>query len=297
MELETFVAVARAGSISKAAERLGVAKSVVSRRLADLEERLGTPLISRTTRRMSLTGQGDGLLQRAEAILDDIEDAEAAVRSVHGELSGRLRVAAPLSFGLIVLQPLVAEFASANPKVLIDIDLADRNVDLVQEGFDVALRIGQLADSSLVARKVAPVRMVVAAAPAFWERHGTPKTPHDLEDLPCLYYSRTGKMAPIRYWGPQGARGTLSPPARFVANNGDFMAMAAAQELGFVIGPRFIVAKALAEGSLAAVLTDHAWSDSSLYLVYPPTRRPSARVRAFADAVLASLKADYPDGL
>jgi len=285
VELETFVAVARGGSISRAAEHLGVAKSVASRRLSDLEARLGAPLVLRTTRRMSLTDAGYDLLERAETILSDIEDAEASVRAGHAGLDGRLRITAPLSFGLAVLEPLVTRFAEEHPAVFLEIDLSDRDVNLVEEGFDLALRIGVLTDSSMVARKLAQVTQVVAAAPAFWQRVGRPASPEALEALPCLYYSRAGRPSPIPFWGPGGARGSVSPPARLVTTSGDFMSRAAVHGLGFVVAPRFILAPALAGGELETVLPDHAWSDRSLYLVYPPTRRPSARARAFSDAL------------
>ncbi|MEO1090788.1 MAG: LysR family transcriptional regulator [Pseudomonadota bacterium] len=290
--METFVAVARGGSISKGAERLGVAKSVVSRRLADLEARLGAPLVLRTTRRMSLTDAGHRLLERTETILSDIDEAEAAVTSGHAHLEGRLRIAAPLSFGLSVLQPLVARFAAEHPSVLLELDLADRDVNLVEEGFDLALRIGTLTDSSLVARKVAPIRKAVAAAPAFWDDRGLPTVPEELEALPCLYYSRAGKPGPLRFWGPDGRPGTISPPARLITTSGDFMAQAAAEGLGFVVAPLFIVAHQLERGTLRAVLTDHTWSDINLHLVYPPTRRPSGRTQAFAEAVTAYVKGE-----
>jgi DNA-binding transcriptional LysR family regulator len=288
-EFETFVAVARAGSITKAAEQLGTAKSVVSRRIAELESRLGAPLLLRTTRKMSLTEAGHALLLRAEAILEEIEAAEAAVAGGHAALSGRLRIAAPLSFGNLVLQPLIARFAAENQEVDIEVDLADREVNLVEEGFDLALRIGKLADSSLIARKVAPVAMACVAAPSFWDSHGRPERPEALEALPCLLYARGGRPGPLPYWQDGGRGGAVSPPARLMASNGDFLAAMAAEGLGFTVLPRFIAAPLIAEGRLETALPAVRWSDIALYLVTPPNRRPSARTRRFSEAVLDTL--------
>ena len=297
VEMETFVAVVRGGSITGAARRLGVAKSVVSQRLAELEARLGAPLVLRTTRSLSVTEAGWTLLERAEAILSDIEEAEAEVARGHARLAGRLRIAAPLSFGLAVLSPLLCRFAAEHPGVSLEVDFADREVDLVEEGFDLALRIGRLADSSLVARRLAPVRRVVAAAPGFWAEHGRPGAPEALEALACVHYARSGRAEPIAWQGPDGRSGAIAPPARLVTTSGDFMAAAAVAGLGFVVAPLFVLREPMARGALVTALDDHAWSDVALHLVQPPMRRPSARARAFADAVTAYVKDEVRDAL
>ena len=289
-ELETFIAIARAGSISRAADRLHLAKSAVSRRLSDLETRLGATLLNRTTRQISLTDAGAALLRRAEAIIDDVNEAEAAARADKSILSGKLRIAAPLSFGLSHLKPVISSFIRANPELDIEVDFSDRKVNLVEEGFDVAVRIGALADSSLIARKLIDVRHVAAASPEFWKQHGKPTKPEDLEGKPCLRYLYTARPDILEYWAPGGKRGSVSPQVRMFASNGEFIAALASEHCGFVVEPLFILAPHLKSGSLETVLEDYAWANMSLYVVTPPTRRISARVRAFSDAVAAQFK-------
>ncbi|MEE2690903.1 MAG: LysR family transcriptional regulator [Pseudomonadota bacterium] len=286
-EIDTFVRIAEAGSISRAAEQLHVAKSAVSRRLSDLEARLGVQLFLRTTRRMSLTDAGAAFLRRARRILDDLEEAEAEAGESLAALSGNLKIAAPLSFGMTHLRPVLVEFIRTHPKVNAEVDFSDRKVDLVGEGFDIAVRIGALADSSLIARKLCPIRAVVAAAPAFWKHHGKPKHPRDLSRLPYLAYSNMARPGAIQYWGPRGETGAVEPPLRMLANNGEFLTDIAIGVCGFVVDPTFLLHDHLRSGALEAALTDYEWSVSSLHVVYPPTRQPSARVRAFADAVIA----------
>jgi len=285
-ELEAFVAIARAGSISRAAAQLHLAKSAVSRRLADLEARLGTQLVTRTTRQSSLTEAGMTFLARAEALLDDLAEAEASVQAGTRALTGKLRVAAPLSFGVAHLRPIVSAFIRDNPGLDMEIDFSDRRVNLVEEGFDLALRIGSLTDSSLIARKVRPVDLWVAAAPAFWDTHGRPTHPDDLSTLDALLYSNRPRPTQLSWWGPGGTTGSVNPNVRLLAGNGTFLADLATQACGFVEQPDFILAPYIECGELERVLTDYAFSDIHLFVVFPPTRRITARARAFADAVV-----------
>ncbi|MBB5519696.1 LysR family transcriptional regulator [Amphiplicatus metriothermophilus] len=298
-EIESFVRIAEAGSISRAAAQRRIAKSAMSRRLADLEARLGVQLFARTTRKLTLTDAGAAFLARARRILADIEEAEAEAVEGHGALSGNLRIAAPLSFGLAHLKPLIADFARRHPKVTVEVDFSDRFVDIVGEGFDVAVRIAQLADSSLIARKLCPVRAVVAAAPAFWRAHGRPRHPRDLAGLSYLAYSNVPRPGAIRYWGPGGDSGVVEPRVSALANNGEFLADIAAGGCGFVCDPTFILHRHLRAGALEAVLTEYEWTSAHVHLVYPPTRQVSARVRAFADAVIEKFGGDpyWDEGL
>lgn len=284
-EAETFVRIARAGSITRAADQLGLAKSAVSRRLADLETRLGVQLFVRSTRKLALTDAGASFLARVSQILDDLDDAVSAASEGARSLSGTLRVAAPLTFGLLHLQPVITAFMARHPAVAVDVDLSDRNVDLIGEGFDVAVRIGVLADSTLVARSLCPVRHVAAASPSFWKKHGRPRHPLDLMTLPCVRYSNIARPGVIAWWGPGGESGAVEPPLRALCNNGEFLRAAAEAGHGFLVEPTFFLAESVAAGRLEAVLPDYAWSSARLHVVYPPTRQPSARVRAFADAV------------
>lgn len=288
-DLSIFIDIVRAGSISRAAEQRGQSKSVLSRRLSDLEAQLGVTLLRRTTRAMHLTDAGAELLERAEQILDALSDAENAVRSDARSLSGRLRIAAPLSYGLSVLRPILSKFIRDHPDLKVEIDFSDRKVDLVEDGFDVALRIGTLTDSSLIARKVTPVRHKVAASSTFWNTYGRPKTPEDLSNLPALRYLNLKSPGSIPWWGPKGTTGTIHPPIGVLAGNGDFLAGLAHDGCGFMVEPDFILAPWLESGKLETVLTDYAWSQMNLYLVYPPSRRIAARTRAFSDAVLEAL--------
>lgn len=286
-EIEAFVRIAHSGSISGAARVLRVAKSAVSRRLSDLEARLGVQLFARTTRSLSLTDAGARFLKRAEALLEDIEEAEGEASAAQTELAGTLKIAAPLSFGLIHLQPLISEFVRNHPKVDVEIDFSDRRVDLVSEGFDIAVRIGVLTDSSLIARKLCRVRSIVAASPDFWRKYGHPKHPHDLAKMPCVRYSNVARPGVVSYWGPKGESGAIEPPIRLLANNGEFLMAMTQDGAGFVIEPTFFLHGAVRQHSLELALLDYEWMSSHLHVVYPPTRQVSARVRAFADAVVA----------
>jgi DNA-binding transcriptional LysR family regulator len=271
------------GSITAAAERLEIAKSAVSRRLRDLEERLGVELFHRTTRKLTLTDTGQGFYERAVRILADLKEAELAVSQAHATLRGRLRVAVPLSFGLAHLSPAITAFMEAHPQVEFDLDFNDRQVDLLQEGFDVAIRIARLADSSLIARPLATIHSVVCASPAYLAAHGTPQTPDDLAHHACLVYSNTPDPHVWRYRDPKGERGSVKVPVHLRANNGDFLCAAAIAGQGVMIAPTFISYRAIEEGRLTPVLTQYQWPEVTAYAVYPPTRHLSQRVRAFVD--------------
>ena len=289
-EIETFVVIARTGSISRAAEQLGIAKSAASRRLSDLEARLGAQLILRTTRQFSLTEEGQSFLGRAEIALEALDDAERTVRDDVEELSGPLRVAAPVSYGLSKMQPVFAQFLLDNPEVTLRADFSDRTVDLVQDGFDLAIRIGELPDSSLVARKITSVRHCAVASPEFWQTHGKPKTPEDLEHLPFLRYENLRERQALTFHRPDGANGTVSPPQRVRASNGDFLAQMAVAGLGFMVEPEFVAETYLQSGELVEVLCDHSWFGLNLYAVFPPGRRPTRRTEAFVDCLTKALR-------
>ncbi|MEJ2346268.1 MAG: LysR family transcriptional regulator [Gammaproteobacteria bacterium] len=282
-DMETFVRVVEAGSISGAATRMSLAKSAVSRRLAELEERLGVQLFRRTTRRLNLTDTGRSFHERCVAILSDADEAEAAVSREHRTLRGRLRVAVPMSFGLLHLGPAITEFCRRHPEVQFDLDFNDRQVDLVQEGVDVAIRIARLSDSSLVARRLAAVRQVVCASPAYLERHGSPRTPDELARHACLVYSNLADPESWTYLDADGQAQRVKVPVRLQANNGDFLRAAAVAGLGLVMGPTFILYQELERGDLRPLLTDYTWPVVNAYAVYPRTRHLSQRVRALVD--------------
>ena len=282
-DMAVFVAVAEAGSFTAAADRLDVAKSAVSRRVSALEARLGVQLIRRTTRRLSLTDSGIAFYERSARILADLDEAESALAQSHGELRGQLRVALPLSFGLHHMHAPICDFASRHPAIDFDLDLNDRRVDLIEEGMDLAVRIGHLRDSSLIARKLFDARTVVCAAPAYLARFGTPRSPAELGDHRCLVYSNLAEPQRWAYADADGQRHTVDVGRGMRVSSGDFICRAAAAGLGIAMQPTFIAHEAIRSGDLVPLLTDLQWPVTPGYAVYPPTRHLSFRVRAFID--------------
>lgn len=282
-DLSMFVAVVDSGGISAAAERLGVAKSAVSRRLADLEGRLGAQLLRRTTRRLTLTDSGRAFHERAKNILADLEEAEQSVSQAHGALRGRLKVALPLAYGIRHVGPLITEFMALHPAVEFDLDFNDRRIDLMQEGFDLAIRVARLPDSSLIARRLAPVPSALCASPDYLARHGTPARAADLAGHEALVYSNLANPDTWNFVGPEGQPGSVKVPVRLRANNGEFLTRAAIAGHGIILHPTFYLDEAIRAGQLVSLLTDHAWPQVNAYAVYPPTRHLSRRVRALVD--------------
>ena len=282
-ELAAFVAVVETGSFTAAAERLGAAKSVVSRRVSALEERLGVQLLRRTTRRLSLTDTGQSFYEHSARILADLDEAESAVLQEHGELRGTLRIALPLSFGVRHMCEPIAEFSRRHPRVSFDLDFNDRRVDLVEEGADLAVRIGRLADSSLIARRLFEARTVVCGAPAYFEERGTPQTPDELTEHRCMVYANLPEPTKWVCRDRDGNRIQVNVDASLFASSGDFLCGAASHGLGIVMQPTFIAGERIRRGELVPILTDYEWPVTPAYAVYPPTRHLSYRVREFID--------------
>lgn len=291
--LQTFVAVVETGSFSAAAARLDRAKSAVSRQVAALESHLGVQLLNRTTRRLSLTEAGREFHEQAQRILADLEEAELSVAAEQTALRGRLRLAAPLSFGVQHLAPALAEFLTRHPELVLDLDLDDRRINLVEEGFDLALRIGELADSSLVARPLAPIRMQLCASPDYLRRHGRPRTPQDLAFHAGLVYGNVPEAQQWRFSDVAGEVHSVKVSARLRANNGDVLLRAALDGLGVVVSPTFIAHRALAAGELVPLLPDYQAPGTSAYAVYPSRRHLPQRVRALIE-FLAQRFGDAP---
>lgn len=282
-EIEAFVRIVEAGGIGAAARRMDVAKSVVSRRLRELEDRLGGRLINRTTRQFSLTDTGRIYYERVAKLLEDLDDADRAAHSESRTLIGTLRVAAPMTFGTRHLAPAISAFLELHQDLRVDLDLNDRKVDLVEEGFDVAIRVGSLSDSTLIARKLAPVRSVLLASPAFIARHGRPQRAEDLNALPALVYTGVPERMRFQVGAPDGRKVQVSPQVRMRANNGEFLVQMAEEGLGFHISPTFISHDAISHGRLEVLLGDHSFAEASAYAIYPPGRNLSTKVRAFID--------------
>ncbi|MEJ2384617.1 MAG: LysR family transcriptional regulator [Xanthomonadales bacterium] len=291
-EMRTFVRIVEAGSISQAAEQLGIAKSGVSRRLTDLESRLGVRLINRTTRRSSLTEAGRSYYTGAVKLLADVAELDASTADAEASLKGRLRLAVPLSFGLAHLAPAIDGFLRKHPGLDLDIDFSDRKVDLVERGVDLAIRIAQLEDSNLQARRLCPIRLLLCASPAYLDAHGRPEHPADLENHRVLRYAASGGSA-IRL--PDGAGGEVlvQAEAPIIANNGDFLRDMAVAGQGITLIPSFIAWQALATGDLVEVMGGHAPAPLNAWAVYPRNRYLSRRARLFID-FLAERFGDQP---
>lgn len=281
-EMRNFVRVVEAGSISKAAEQLGMAKSGVSRRLVDLENRLGLRLLNRTTRRSSLTEAGQSFYEGAVKLLGDVAELNARTVDAEASLTGTVRLAAPLSFGLCHLSPALDLFMRENPELKFNIDFSDRRVDLVEQGVDLAIRIANLEDSSLQARRICPVRMLLCASPAYLRRHGTPGELDELNKHQMLHYDVGGGPL-VRLVDKFGQEQTVNITPRLVANNGDFLLDMAVSGHGIILTPSFIAWRALAAGDLLPVLQEYQPAQHNAYAIYPPTRYLSRRVRALID--------------
>jgi len=281
--MNTFIRVVEAGSISGAADRLDVAKSAVSRRLKELEEHLGVELFHRTTRKMNLTDTGRAFYHQSVRILDDVLEAELATSQAHGTLKGSLKIALPSTFGLMHMGPAINEFLREHPQIEFDLDFNDREVDLIQEGFDLAIRIANLPASSLIARRLAPVQTVICASPQYLEENGEPQTPDDLIDHRCLVYSL---LSDYDYWNLSDSSGRevrvkIHPYLK--ASTGDYLRDAAVAGVGIILEPSFIAYKEIERGALVPILTDYQPPKIDAYAIYPQTRHLSRRVRAFVD--------------
>jgi DNA-binding transcriptional LysR family regulator len=285
-----FSKVVEAGSLSAAARELGVSTSVVSRTLAALEARLGVRLVNRTTRSLHLTDEGASYYETSQRILAEIDEADAAVTSRRVEPQGVLRVALPASFGNQHIAPLVPRFAERYPKVELALSLSDRSINLIEEGFDLAVRIAELKDSSLAARKLAPNRRVVCASPAYLRAHGEPKTPQDLAKHNCLLASWEQGFAMVwEYKSPVGKRGTVRVTGRYACDNWEVLRDWAVAGLGVALKSTWDVRKQLEEGSLVALLPGyHFGSDVGIYAVYPHRRHLPAKTRVFIDFLAES---------
>ena len=292
--LEVFAKVAAAGSLSAAGRAMGLSQTMVTKHIAALEARLGIKLFHRTTRRLSITEAGRNYLEASSRALADLEAAENAVAADRFEPRGVLRLNAPVSFGARRIGPLLAEFAARHPQVSVELGLNDRLVDLAEEGWDLAIRIGSLSDSSLIARRVAPCRTTVCAAASYLQSHGTPRTIADLKRHNCLGYT----LARIGHdtW-PFGARGehSVRVAGNLRANNGDVLLAAAIAGQGLIYQPTFIVADAVRLGALVEIPLDHATVElGGIYAVYLPERHPAAKVRAFIDCLAAHFLPEPP---
>ena len=280
--MEVFVRVVEDGSLSAAADRLGLSAPMVGKHIRALESRLGASVLTRTTRRQRLTEVGRSYYERCKVILEEVRLAESSAQAMRAAPRGRLRISAPVSFGTHCLAPALVDYLAAYPEVSAELVLSDRRVDLVEEEFDVAVRIGPLADSSLVARPLAPYAMLICAAPAYLARAGTPATLADLARHQCLDFT---------HWRHRGGwrlgHGEMAAPAaaasRFECNHGPALRMAALAGFGLVMQPRVLLAGDVAAGRLVSVLEDALPPPMPVNLIYPPDRQQLPKLRTFID--------------
>jgi len=294
--MEIFLKVAQLGSLSGAAAQLSMSKSTVSKHIAALENHLGVRLLNRSTRQLSLTEQGELYRERCLAIVQEIEATELTMTQFTSEPRGKLKVNAPMTFGILHVSPLIPGFLERYPEVEIELSLNDRRVDLIEEGYDLAIRIGELDDSSLIGRRLAAACHVCAASPGYLERHGAPATPRDLERHNCLRYAyrrnpnawefiHDGEVERVRVSGS------------FTANNGEALREAAAGGLGICYQPVFIVAGAIKRGELVPILTDYRTPEIVIHAVYPHQRHVAPKLRAFIDFLARVYRGhDWRDG-
>jgi DNA-binding transcriptional LysR family regulator len=291
--MRTFVAVADAESFTLAAERLSMSRAMTSKHVMDLEARLGLRLLNRTTRTVVLTEAGAAYAERCREILGSLDEAEREVTSRAIEPVGRLRVSAPMSFGIAYIAPRLDAYALKFPRVDIDLVLNDRVVDIVEEGYDVAIRIGRLAESMLVARRIASGRRLVCASPAYFKTHGRPKRPGDLSAHTCLHYAYALGGSSWTFDGALGQE-TVRVGGRITCNNGDAICAMALKGMGIIYQPDFIVAPHIKSGALTEVLEKHTQETLGIYAIHQSHRHVPQKVRSFIDFLAASFSKQAP---
>ncbi|MDR3451206.1 MAG: LysR family transcriptional regulator [Rhodoferax sp.] len=288
LEMQTFASVVDAGSFVRAAESLDMSKAAVSRYVADLEERLGVRLLHRTTRKLSLTEEGRAFHVRCKALLGDLEEAESEITASSAQASGLVKINVPVTFGIMHLAPLWSDFMAANPRVTLDVTLSDRVVDLVEEGYDLAVRIGSLPNSSLISMKLASTRMVLCASPAYLKKHGHPKHPADIAEHTVLAYSLLAMGDHWELEGPQGkVKVVVHPVMR--TNSGDTCRAAALKHQGIILQPSFLVEEDLRSGTLVEFMPQYRSTEFGIYAVYPSRQYVSAKVRLLIEFLAKAL--------
>lgn len=281
--MKVFAAVVDCGSFAAAADRLEISRSMASKYISHLEEHLGTRLLQRTTRKLTLTETGSVYHERCAQILADVTQAEEGAAHQTDAPRGTLRLTVPVSFGLLHMGPLVSEYLKRYPDVRIDVLLVDRRVDLIEEGLDLAVRIGAMPESGLIAKRLGSDRLAIAAAPDYLRLYGEPKTPADLARHNCLTYSYAASGNEWRMTGRDGLQHTVKVSGRLRASNGDMAKLAALEGVGLIRQPRFLIGDELRAGRLVEVLRHYHSEELGIYAVYPSRKHLSAKVRVFVD--------------
>ena len=282
LEMQAFAAVVDAGSFVKAADTLAMSKAAISRHVGDLESRLGVRLLHRTTRRLSLTDEGQAFHARCRELLSEVEEAESEVTSRSAAASGLVRVNAPVTFGIKHLAPLWGEFMAMNPRVTLEVTLVDRIVDIVEEGYDLAIRIASLSSSTLISRRLSTARLVLCASPRYLEQHGMPRQPEDLTRHNVIAYSYLATGDEWHFEGPQGKTSVRTRP-RLHTNSGETCRAAALAHQGVVLQPTFLVAEDLLAGRLVELMPEFRAAEFGIYAVYPTRKLVAPKVRALIE--------------
>jgi DNA-binding transcriptional LysR family regulator len=290
-EMTTFVGVVNSGSFVKAADALGMSKPAVSRSVQDLEGRLGVRLLHRTTRRLSLTEEGEVFYARCTELLGALVEAESEITARTGQAAGQIKINAPVTFGILQLGSVWGEFHKLHPAVSFDVTLSDRIVDLIEEGFDLAIRIARLPASSLISRKLSSTRMVLCASPGYLKRAGKPKHPSELANHAALSYSYWSTKDDWEFEGPSGKVFVKTKPFMHT-NSGDVCRQGALSDQGFILQPTFLVGEDLKSGALVEVLPEYKSIELGIYVLYPTRKHVSPKVRLIIDFLRSHFKVE-----
>lgn len=286
--MRTFRQVAELASFTAAAQKLNTSNGAMSKQVSALEQHLGVQLLARTTRQVKLTDDGRSYLEQCVRILDDIDESERVLSHQHEAPKGTLRVSAPVSFSILRLGTLFAEFLQLHPDIQLDLSLSDRFIDPVEDGMDIVLRIvRQLPDSTLIARKLANIDYVICASPGYLKGAGTPKVPEDLREHQCLLYAQATPRVELHLEGPDGERRVMVDRGRYQSNNSLPLRDALIAGLGIALMPTLYVDDLLKAGKLVRLLKEYRFAPSSLYAVYPHNRHLSAKVKTMIDFLVA----------
>ncbi len=294
-EMEAFATVVDQGGFTDAAKKLGISKSAVSKHVSALEARLGARLLNRTTRRVSPTEIGLAYYDRARRVLNDAGEADALVTSMQSAPSGLLRISVATDFGVNLLSPILGEFLSAFPEITVNMVLNNRYVELISEGFDMAIRVGDLEDSSLRARKLTETTKRMIAAPSYFQKYGKPMRIDDLNDHKLLHYANSAASAVWKLTAPSGEKRQVRTAGWLTVNDGQSLLNAAVSGLGIAYLPSFLYADALKQGLVEEVMTDLPVEILGIYAVYPPGRFTQPKVRAFIDFLVNRFVDKGPD--
>jgi DNA-binding transcriptional LysR family regulator len=281
--MELFVRIVETGSFSAVAREMDMNQPTVSKQLSALEQKLKTRLLNRSTRQLSLTEAGSEYYEACKRILDEVREAESNIGRLQGQLAGQLKVNTSIALGQMYVGPLTLKFQKLHPGLEVDLSLVDRFVDVVEEGIDVAIRVGRLTDSNLVARRLGKTRRVAVATPAYLKKHGTPRTPEDLVNHNCLLYAYLSTGNEWMFQSPEGTEIRVKVSGNFRANNGEAIRQAVLADLGIAVAPEWIAMKDLESGVLKAILTNYAPTLMDIHAVYPSGRHLSTKVRTYVD--------------